>query len=306
VPVTATGGGGGGGGGRGGGSTAATFDVRPIAIDRHVDIYSTGVEWETRPLPRVATVVGTAWNAQRRPDGATETDPTWLAGVVVNATDAVRLRASAARKIRVPSIDQLFNTLSGNPALRSEHASAADVGADYRLDASSTVGVSVFATEARNFIERPQGAVLFVNQDRYRFRGTELTIESAHIPRLNLRGSYSYLHSDNRTADVPKPLQTRPRHRGSLEWIWSPITSSTFRGAVYQTGSQFYDSRGANAVQLEVDGFTLVDVGFTQKLTRRFDLAFDVTNLFDHLYDQAYGLPREGRAAVVTLRARAR
>jgi outer membrane receptor protein involved in Fe transport len=75
---------------------------------------------------------------------------------------------------------------------------------------------------------------------------------------------------------------------------------------VYQTGSQFYDSRGANAVQLEVDGFTLVDVGFTQKLTRRFDLAFDVTNLFDHLYDQAYGLPREGRAAVVTLRARAR
>jgi outer membrane cobalamin receptor len=48
-----------------------------------------------------------------------------------------------------------------------------------------------------------------------------------------------------------------------------------------------------------------VDVGFTQRLTRRFDLAFDVTNLFDHLYDQAYGLPREGRAAVLTLRARA-
>jgi hypothetical protein len=30
-----------------------------------------------------------------------------------------------------------------------------------------------------------------------------------------------------------------------------------------------------------------------------------VTNVFDRLYDQAYGLPREGRAAVLTIRARA-
>jgi hypothetical protein len=50
----------------------------------------------------------------------------------------------------------------------------------------------------------------------------------------------------------------------------------------------------------------VVDLGFTQTLARRYDIAFDVTNLFDHLYEQAYGLPREGRAAVVTLRARMR
>ena len=56
-------------------------------------------------------------------------------------------------------------------------------------------------------------------------------------------------------------------------------------------------------MQLEVDGFTLVDVGFTQTLSSRFEFAFDVMNLFDHLYDQSYGLPRAGRAAVLTLRA---
>jgi outer membrane receptor protein involved in Fe transport len=55
---------------------------------------------------------------------------------------------------------------------------------------------------------------------------------------------------------------------------------------------------------MEVDGYTLVDVGFTQTLARRYDIAFDVTNLFDELYDQSYGLPREGRAAILTLRAR--
>jgi outer membrane cobalamin receptor len=57
-------------------------------------------------------------------------------------------------------------------------------------------------------------------------------------------------------------------------------------------------------VQREFDGFTLVDLGFTQTLARHYQIAVDVTNLFDHLYDQAYGLPREGRAAVLTMRIR--
>jgi outer membrane cobalamin receptor len=41
-------------------------------------------------------------------------------------------------------------------------------------------------------------------------------------------------------------------------------------------------------------------------VARRYDLVFDVTNLFDRLYDQAYGLPREGRTATLAMRARLR
>jgi outer membrane cobalamin receptor len=304
--VAASGSSGGGGGGRGGGagSTPASFAVRAFEIVRHVDVYSTGAEWEARPTRRIGTVVGAAVNTQRRPGGATETDPTWLAGVSFDATDMLRLHASGTRKIRVPSIDQLFNTSSGNPDLRSEHANAMDLGADYRLGTTSSVGLSAFTTHARDFIERPSG-LPFANQDRYRFRGAELTVQTARVPKLDLRGAYTYLHSISVVGDATRPLQTRPRHRGSLEWVWTPIAASAVRGAVYQTGSQLYDSRGAVPVQMRADSYTLMDVGFTQRLTRRFDVAFDVTNLFDHLYDQAYGLPREGRAAVLTLRARA-
>ena len=302
LAASAPSGGGGGGGGRGGGSSPATFGVRAFAIDRHVDVYSTGAEWQVRPVTRLGTVLGTAINVQQRPGGVAETDPTWLAGLSFDATDTLRLHASATRKIRVPSIDQLFNSSSGNAELRSEHANGVDAGADYRLGSTSTVGVSVFTTHARDFIERLSG-LPFENQDRYRFRGTELTIQTARIPRLDLRGAYSYLHSVGVTSDGTRLLQTRPRHRGSLEWIWSPIPASTLRGAVYQTGSQFFDSRGSTPIQMRANAYTLVDVGFTQRLARRFELAFDVTNLFDRLYDQTYGLPREGRAALLTLRA---
>ena len=55
-------------------------------------------------------------------------------------------------------------------------------------------------------------------------------------------------------------------------------------------------------------GLSVCDAGAqrlpTTVLPDHYDLAFDVTNLFDQLYDQSYGLPREGRAAVLTLRAR--
>jgi outer membrane receptor protein involved in Fe transport len=268
-----------------------------------VDVYSSGAEWQIRPAARLGTVVGAAVNVQERPGGDSETDPTWLAGMTFDATSTLQLHASATRKMRVPSIDQLFNTSTGNPALRSERANGVDLGAAYRLDSTSTIGVSAFTTHARDFIERIGGQP-FENQERYNFSGAELTMQTARIPRLNLRGGYSYLYSVSVESDGTRPLQTRPRHRGSLEWIWSPLATSTVRGAVYQTGSQLFDSRGAAPIQMQADSYTVVDLGFTQGLARRFDLAFDVTNLFDHLYDQAYGLPREGRAAVLTLRAR--
>lgn len=293
------GGGGGGGGGRGGGgSQPTTYDVRSFSLDRHVDVYSTGAEWQVHPATRLGAVLGAAANVQQRAgvDGAAA--PTWIAGLSYDATDALRLHASATRKVRVPSIDQLFNTSAGNPALRAEHAYAVDAGADYRVATASTVGISFFNTEAYDFIER-QSNQPFENGEHYRFRGAELTIETAPFSQVSLRGAYSFLDSDDVAAD--RPLQTRPRHRSSLEWVWKPASRSTVRGAVYQTGSQLYDSRGAAALQRKVDGYALVDLGYTHGLVRNLDLAVDVSNLFDRLYDQSYALPREGRMAVVTL-----
>jgi vitamin B12 transporter len=301
---SAGGSGGGGGGGRGGGSGSqpSSFNVRAFSIDRHVDVSSAGAEWQVRPAKRLGTVVGAAVNVQHRPGGDTQAEPTWIAGLSYDATQAIALHASATRKVRVPSIDQLFNTSSGNPDLRAEQAYGVDVGADYQIGMASSVAVSLFSTSARDFIERESG-LPFENHDRYRFRGAEVTAQTSRVPRFGLRAGYSFLDADDLTAGT-QPLQTRPRHRGSLEWVWTPIGGSAVRGAVHRTGSQLYDSRGASPVQRQAAGYTLVDLGFTQTLARRYDVVFDVTNLFDELYDQSYALPREGRAAMLSLRAR--
>jgi len=306
VPVGGTGGGGGGGGGRGGGAGGGNrppaYDTRAFSEDQHVDVSSAGAEWQVHPASRVGVVLGAAINVQQRPGGESATEPTWITGVSYDATEALKLHASATRKVRMPSIDQLYDTAAGNPALRAEHSYGGDVGADYQLGMVSSVGVSVFSTSARDFIERDTPGGPFENHDRYRFRGVELLAQTSRIRTLDLRAGYSFLDADNLTTG--DPLQTRPRHRGSLEWVWTPVPASAVRGAVYVSGSQWFDSRGATTVQTKGDGFTTVDLGFTQRLARYYDLAFDVTNLFDELYEQAYALPREGRAVILTLRVK--
>ena len=254
-------------------------------------------------MQHLGIVLGGAMNSQLRPGGTTDTSPTWLVGTSYDATRKVRLHASVTRKVRVPSIDQLYDASAGNPALRPEHTYGVDTGADYQLSTTSTIALSAFVTQAHDFIERTSGSP-FENQDTYRFRGAELTVRTTRIPRLDLRGAYSFLHSDAVSATATRALQTRPRHRGSFELSWSPVNGSRVRGAMYQVGPQFYDSRGTNPILGRAGGYGLVDIGFTQTLSQRYDLAFDINNLFDRLYEQAYALPREGRAAVLTLRAR--
>jgi vitamin B12 transporter len=294
---------GGGGGGRGGGSAPATFGVRSFALDRRVDVWSAGAEWQARPSGRVGTVLGAALNGQRRDGQDADLEPTWIAGLSYDATADLRFHASATRKVRVPSIDQLYSAAAGNPALRSERTYGLDVGADRQLGPKSAVAVSGFVTQARDFIERRSG-LPFANQGTYRFAGVELSASTTAIDRLNLRSSYTFLDANDATdGAINRRLQTRPRHRASVEWIWTVARATFIRGAAQYVGPQLFDSRGSTPVQLEVDPYGLVDLGVTQGVGHRFEITFDVTNLFDQLYEQSYGLPREGRTALLALRA---
>ena len=148
-----------------------------------------------------------------------------------------------ARKIRVPSIDQLFNTSAGNP-MRAERANGVDVGADYKLGASSTVGISAFSTHARDFIERLSG-LPFENQDRYRFRGAELT---GHTAWSRMWTSAARTASRLRECQVSGTiLQTRPAASRQCRMEMDASRRSTVRGAVSDTGRQLYNSRGSRS-----------------------------------------------------------
>ena len=305
VALGGTGGGGtGGGGGRGRQATPVpvAYALRPFASDDHVDIYSAGTEWEFHPARRLGAVLGGAANWQNRVDAPTDAEPTWIAGASYDATAATRLHASVTRKIRFASISQLYDAAAGNAALQPERAYSVDAGVDQQWGRASQVGVSLFSTTASNFIEKDQGA-RFVNRDKYRFSGAELTLDTHAVPRLDLRVGYTFLDSIDLGAGGGAELQYRPRHRASVDAAWAFAQGFTARGTVYGVADQVYFSRGTSPVEARAGDYTVADASITRVFTRRYDVMFAVNNLFDTLYEQAYGLPREGRTAFLTLRA---
>jgi outer membrane cobalamin receptor len=284
----------------------ATYGLRPFAVDEHLDVYSAGAEWQFHPVARLGAVLGTAVNWQDRVDAAGEVEPTWIAGVTYDATQSVRLHVSATRKIRFPSIDQLYNASSGNTGLVPEHAYGVDAGVSRTWRNATRVGVSVFNTMTSNFIERDSGAP-FTNRDRYRFTGVEGELDARPMTRLELRTAYTFLDAVNLTPGAAgAELQTRPRHRAMLEAGWQFSSRVNARGTVEGVADQKYYSRGATPVQARAKDYVLVGGRVAYQLSSQYEVMAGVTNLFDALYEQSYGLPREGRTAFLTLRARLR
>jgi outer membrane cobalamin receptor len=308
VAVGGTGGGTGGGGGGGGGKkpvtpAPVTYAVRSFDESSRVDVFSTGGEWEFRPSAGTGVVFGVSqdWQQRQLADGATGTG--WLAGFSYDITKDVRLHASGTRKVRFPSIQQLYDPTAGDPALRPERAYELEVGVD-RSWGDSRLSVAGFTTRATNFIERDSGS-FYRNRDRYQFSGMEVAIETQPVKSLAVHAAYSLLDSQDLsgTGGVAG-LQYRPRHRTTLDTRWAVRPRVSARAMFQYVADQVYYSRGTPAIQAHADNYLLADVSATGALSNRFDVTMSVANLFDRLYEQAYGYPREGRAVRLTLGAR--
>ncbi len=297
-----SGGGGGGGGGRGGTTTSpTTYALRTFDENHHLDVYSTGAEWEFRPAARTGVVVGTAGNWQQRQDSAGEDGIAWLAGLTYDFTDAVRVHASGTRKIRFPSIRQLYDPSGGNPALRPERANEVEAGITATWRNLGTLSATAFSTRVSGFIERNSGE-LFTNRDRYSFTGAEITFDTRPAPFVDVRASYGYLDSQDLSGTTAgSDLQYRPRHRPAIDTRWVLPSRFSARAAWSYVAGQVYYSRTTPAVQAHAHNYTLVDASVTRALSSHYDVTMSVDNLFDRLYEQSYGQPRTGRTLLLSL-----
>lgn len=299
-----TGGGrGGGGGGRGGALEPVRYSVRSFDVSHDLDVYSAAAEWEFRPFAGTGVVLGVSENWQRRQNSRL-TGVSWLGGLSYDLSSAMRVHASASHKIRFPSIQQLYDEAAGNLGLAPERSHEFEVGLERKWGTRSRLSIAGFSTRATDFIERDQGA-RFVNQDRYRFTGTEVTAETRVLPILDFRVAYSFLDATDLSPEGGfAELQYRPRHRTALDTRWSLPARFSARGALHYVADQVYYSRGLPLLQARAGDYALVNASVARRLGDRYDVTVAVDNVFDELYEQSYGLPREGRTSTVRLRGR--
>ena len=295
--------GGGGGGGRGAGSTIQRFALRAFDEHRQVGVHAVGAEWEVRPTPRTGLVAGMSGTWQNRPEGR-QGGASWLLGVSRQLTDELAARAAVTRRLRVPSIRQLYEAETGNPALVPERSSGVEIGLDQRWRAERVLSLAGFLTWADEYIERDSQSP-FANRDEYRFAGVETTFETRDWSPLDLRLGYSWMHAVDQSPGTERDtLPYRPRHRVTVDTRWTLPGQWRARAALYHAADVVYYSRRAPLIRADASSYRLVDVSLTRALSDAWDVTVSVNNLFDELYEESYGLPREGRTVLLRLLGR--
>ncbi len=290
-----------GGDGSGGGTPTrydtVTFGLRPFSEDRVLTIASGALEASFKPWGWFDVVLGYAEHWLQRDDGSSGFDGSFSAGVSRALTPTLRLRAAAGRKIRMPSVQQLYDTLAGDPNLAVERAMTYEVGANYSGWRWAAVDLVVFRSDVENFIDRDPLTEDFSNNQKYRFQGTELSVQANLGAHTTLNGSYSYLDASDRSASsLRHELQYRPRHKVAL------LASQRFDNGIEASatmqvvGGEFYFSRQGAAQTRMLDPYALFNLRLSRPLLgQRIKVFVGADNLFDADYQEAYGLPQAGR-----------
>ncbi len=150
------------------------------------------------------------------------------AGLAIEISPALRLKATAARGFRGPSMKELGWTfanpqggyvLQGNPGLRPEQSWSLSTGATWALARGVSLEGEVYRNQLTNLIDfatvgfTPAGYIIFSprNVARARTEGGEATLRVRRGDWSSELG-YAYLHAVDLTTGLP--LDRRARHSG--------------------------------------------------------------------------------------------
>lgn len=217
---------------------------------------------------------------------------------------ATNVRLSYGEGFKAPSLFQLYDSFSGNAALRPERSKSYDVGIDQSLaDGRALVSLTAFLRNTTDQINFDNATFTYGNIDRTRAKGIEATLALKPVDALNVTASYSYIDARDRSgrpAFDGKRLPRRAAHAVSLsadhDWSFGLSAGAT----VTMVGDSF--DNATNMVRL--DGYALAGVRASFAVTERIEVYGRVDNLFDADYATAFNFGTYGRAAYGGVRAR--
>ena len=258
-------------------------------------LYSSLFEYNVMPIQHLGVTLGLGLHWQDRDNGNYD-DYSYLIGTYYDLFKDTRIRASNARKIRFPTISDLYDPVNGNPDLKPEESIHYELSLEQRLPAKTLFSLTGFYADAHNFIEQDNSTQINENFDKYRFKGFEVAAENRFVDNLMLKASYTYLDAKNVGSDSNvDQLQYRPRDKYTLEGNYRFSWGASLYASVSYIGNQTYYDQ-TNTQSNTLPSYTLMDIKLSQSLIpNSLDVYLGARNLFDINYEQSYGLPQAGR-----------
>ena len=265
--------------------------------DAETEQYSAALEYAVRPLETVGLVLGAGYHQQERSGDNDESDYSYFTGIHFDVLEHTRLKASVARKVRFPSLRELYDQKNGNPELAAENTQHYQAGVEQTFPAvAATLEIIGFRIDADDFIEKDETTNVMTNFESYRFQGVEVVLGTQAIDNLLLQASYTYLDAENRSSNaVFEELEHRPENKVTVEATYRFACGfKAYASYLFVDDRSHYDKALENVGTL--DDYNIVDVKLSQSFfDNAVDVYFGARNLFDENYAESYALVREGR-----------
>jgi outer membrane receptor protein involved in Fe transport len=267
------------------------------SADKSLQLYSTALEYEFSPLPKLGLVAGYGHYWQTR-DESNSDDFSLLAGLFYDLCTGTRLKASFKRNVRFPALGDLYDLSKGNAHLATERSRSYEGGIEQKLPWNSALSLTGFYTTANNLIQNDQTTSRSTNLAEVRFAGVEIAGSTQFVKNVLLRASYTHLDSQDLSRAGREQQQYTPGDKLALEGKYnfdcgfSPYLSYLFVGNQY-----FYTKNNVSPVQkAKLNDYSIVNVKLSQRLPgNRVTVYAGADNLFDSNYESSYGLPQAGR-----------
>jgi vitamin B12 transporter len=285
------------GGGSGSGSGSSNN------FDQQGWLNTLAVEYQYQHENQYGVTIGAAVHNQDLDDEDDTNYSGQLSGYWRVADDS-KIHAGIARKVRFPSLKNLYALSSGNTELEPEESAHIELGLNQGFAYNTTMDVTGFYTDAENYIAKGTDSV-YQNMGNYKFKGLDLALKNQYFDGLNLSVSYSYLGAEDSDNAAMDELEYRPKHQFRFQGMYQfDFGLSVNLNVEHITDQLYYTSEkiAGNKVSVknEVDNYTLVDINIVQPLmVDNFEAYIRITNLLDVNYYQSEALPQAGRQIFV-------
>ncbi|WP_345864748.1 TonB-dependent receptor [Shewanella algae] len=299
-----SGGGNGSGGGTGSGGGNGSGGGSGESFDDSAWVYTAAAEYQFQSEGDWGFTLGGAYHDMDKTEG-NENDYSALASGFWQAADDTRLSLSVARKVRFPSMRNLYSLSSGNQELETEISKHVELGLEQGLGMNTELQLYLYHTDADDYIAKDASG-MYQNMGNYRFQGLDTVLSNNSIENLDLSLSYSYLHAEDRDSSTGfDGLDYRPKHQLRFQLGYKLPTETRIHLNVERIMDQNYyeqEKIGGQKVWQEksLDDYTLVDINLVQPLLKdKLELYLRATNLLDENYYQSDSLPQAGRQVFV-------
>ncbi len=204
------------------------------------------------------------------------------------ATKQIRLHTTYGTGVKNPTFSQLDSP--AQLALNPETSKSWDSGIEYNFrHFNSYVDLTYFNAKYNNRIIYVPGTwpASYENQDE-ESQGIELSAFTKITADLSINGQYTYLDSDDGTAQKNELLR-RPKHSASINSNYrftSKLSSNlgiTYRGKNLDLGSP------SSAPNSYLTGYTLVNLGVSYQFTDNVSMISSIENMLNKDYETVRG-----------------